>query len=75
MATILRGKDKGKTVKISQWCNDWVTLDPDNKVVSPTSLQYTIEELQEIVEDKSNGFMLTLYRPDWTTLRLVRRKK
>jgi len=40
VAIVLKGKDKGKEIKISQFCNDWVSSD-DCKIYNPTSLQYT----------------------------------
>lgn len=53
MATILRGKLRGKTAVIHQFANDWVTIDvPEEgiqgKVVSPTSLQLTADEVQRV---------------------------
>lgn len=47
MATILRGKRKGETFKIHQFCNDWVT-DWNNKVFNITSVEFTDKELRDI---------------------------
>ena len=58
MATILRGKEKGKQVKIMQWCNDWVTVKGANKTVfSITALEFTSEEMFDILNHNNNGFM------------------
>jgi hypothetical protein len=47
MAIVLKGKFSGKRIKISQYSNDWVT-DEDNNVFSPSNLQYTLVEFEEI---------------------------
>jgi len=80
MATLLRGKNKGKEVEISQWCNDWVTIMDDMrgcKVVSPSALQYTLNEFKEIMSHKNNGILLGLFEPDIANLRFkkIKRKK
>jgi len=63
MATILRGKNKGKTVKISQWCNDWVTAEIDGnvKVFGITSLEFSPEEMYQILVKEDNGMMMQSY--------------
>jgi len=57
MAIILRGKEKGKHVKVSQWCNDWVTVNGASKrVFSITALEFTDKEMFDILAG-DNGIM------------------
>ena len=73
-AIILKGKNKGKVVKISQWCNDWFTVDTgtmmDVKPFSPASLAFTVDGMSEILSHGNNGMMLTWFEttpsPAWT---------
>lgn len=44
MALILRGKRRGEQLGISQWANDWVSLE-DGSIVNPTNLQLDINEM------------------------------
>ena len=64
MAKLLRGKDKGKTVKIHQWCNNWFSIEYENKakIVSPIALEFTMQEICEIekYKDKS-GFLFEAF--------------
>ena len=60
MALILRGKDKGKIVKLHQWCNDWFTIEDSNKVYSPTSIRLDANEIKEFLLSDS-GHMLSWY--------------
>lgn len=67
-AIIKRGKYKGKVVDISQWCNDWFTIDTDIielavKPFSPTSLLFTHEGFNQIRDHKNNGFLFSWYEP------------
>lgn len=55
MATVLRGKNKGKKVAIHQFCNDWVMA--DGKIYGITALQFTTEEMYEIVNNSNTGVM------------------
>jgi len=55
MATVLRGKNKGKKVIIMQYCNDWVTA--GNKVYGITALKFSDQEMFEIVNNKNTGFL------------------
>ncbi len=76
MATLLRGKNKGKEVKIIQWCNDWIHIDGGEfyGIVTPTSLQYTHKEMLEILQHKNNGTLLDEFEPTFD-MRFKRRKK
>lgn len=60
MALILKGKDKGKEVKLHQWCNDWFTVEDSNRIYSPTSIRLNSEEIREFLLSES-GIMLSLY--------------
>lgn len=76
-ALILRGKYTGKEVEISQWCNDWFTLDPEkNKDLTeaqkrdiirspfnPTSLAFDHATFQVIREHKNNGQLFVEFEP------------
>lgn len=75
MATILKGKFKGKEAKIQQWCNDWfsVVVEGQPKVVSPTLLQFTPEEFKKILAHKNNGMLLAWFEPT-KELRFKRKK-
>lgn len=59
MARILRGKDKGKEVKLHQWCNDWFTTE-DGKIYSPGAIQLSAKEVDIFLKSDS-GIMLNLY--------------
>lgn len=54
MAKILKGKRKDECVEISQFCNDWFML-ADGKIVSPTSLQFSVAEIRGIVKAQKKG--------------------
>ncbi len=64
-ALILRGKHKGEEVKISQWCNDWFTIDTgtmmDLKPFSPASLAFKMDDL-EVIQKHNPGMMFAWYR-------------
>jgi hypothetical protein len=74
MALILRGKNKGKHVAISQWCNDWVTIKNKPRVYSITALKFTKKEFSEILHDNNLGMMLGWFKPDLKTRTFKRRK-
>lgn len=59
MARIIKGKRKGETVKLHQWCNDWFTID-DGTVYSPSSLQLNADEIDTFLKSDS-GIMLNLF--------------
>jgi hypothetical protein len=64
MATILRGKDKGKTVTIAQFCNDWFTVEESSKVFSATNLELNGAEMGMIINQAKKynvGIMFGLY--------------
>jgi len=72
---VLRGRNKGKVFSVSQWCNDWFTLDSgdwevDRKPMSPTSLAFTRDGMDEVCSHKNNGMMgawyLVVEYPKWT---------
>lgn len=60
MALILRGKDKGKNIEIKQWCNDWFMLS-NGKIVTPSTIQLTVEEIEKVLSHKNNGILFSLY--------------
>ena len=60
MATVLKGKDKGKQVAIHQFCNDWFYL-ANGKIVSPTSIQLDLAEMHQVLSDGNTGFMFGMY--------------
>lgn len=65
-ALILRGKHKGKVVKISQYCNNWFSIDSDDvalatKPMSPLSLLFTFEGQREIRRHPNTGVMFQLF--------------
>lgn len=73
-ALILRGKFKGKTAEVSQWCNDWFMLDPRGshfseaqeievatKPFSPSSLAFTYTDYREIYTHKNNGMLFSWF--------------
>lgn len=62
-ATITRGKRKGETVELHQWCNDWVMLE-EVGIMSPTSLQCGPEAIDAIIAQEEagrNGQMFRMY--------------
>lgn len=62
MATIIKGKNKGKEVKVCQFCNDWFSVDLEGMplIVSPTMLQLTKEEMK-IFHKADRGHMDMLF--------------
>lgn len=67
-ALILRGKHKGRLEEVSQWCNDWFTLNSDNRDICvqpflPSSLAFTITGLFEIQDHKNNGMLFAWFEP------------
>lgn len=60
MATLLRGKNKGKKVKIMQWCNDWFSIELNGfpKIVSPLAIKLTSEETTSVFIHQNNGSLL-----------------
>ena len=57
MTEVLRGKLKGQTVKVLQFCNDWfyVEVDGHQKIVSPLSLRLDEQELRRIAQARDTG--------------------
>lgn len=53
---------KGKPVEVSQWANDWVSLE-DGRIVSPSSLMYDAELFMIMTKDKNNGMLLEWFEP------------
>lgn len=75
MAIILRGKNKGKKVKIHQWCNNWITAElPDKsvKVFKITALEYTDAELFKIAMVET-GYMFEVFEVHGNRIRRRRR--
>ena len=58
---ILRGKRKGEIAEVSQWCNDWFTLEDESKVYSPSALLFDAEGMKEIKSHNNNGILFGLY--------------
>ncbi len=65
-AVITRGKNKGLEVKISQWCNDWFTVNTgtilDCRPLSPSSLAFTEEGAEEISNNDNNGTLFEEFK-------------
>lgn len=67
-AIIRKGKHKGLEVEISQWCNDWFTIEhpdiePKYSVKSPDALLFTPAGWEQIKTHKNNGILFNLYEP------------
>ncbi|HSG32224.1 MAG TPA: hypothetical protein VLB82_11855 [Thermodesulfobacteriota bacterium] len=78
MATILRGKKAGQTVKISQWCNDWVTGQLPNgsvKAFTISALKFTPEEFRAILFHENNGTLLEEFEPNYDTYTFKRKRR
>ena len=75
MALVLKGKDKGKHVKIMQWCNDWVSIKDKPKIYRITALKFTEKEFKEILTTEHLGMMLNCFKPDFKTRTFKRRLK
>ena len=81
MAIITRGKHKGKDVKISQFCNDWISIKDEripaaDTIFSPTSFVFSDEEKHRInlARDAGNtGFMFGYL--EWNGNRLKRKRR
>lgn len=57
-ALILKGQFAGKEAEISQWCNDWFTLQEyTHQPLSPSSLAFTSRGMKIIREHKNNGVL------------------
>jgi hypothetical protein len=61
MAIVRRGKDKGKEVTLSQWCNDWFSVrgDTSKTIYSVTALFLTLPEISKVLTSKDLGTMLS----------------
>lgn len=57
MAEIRRGKLKGQTAKIRQWCNDWFSIEVGGvpKIVSPLALKLTPKERAQWFKSAARG--------------------
>lgn len=60
MATIIKGKHKGKQVEIRQFCNDWFHVShPDltnqESIIKPFNLVFTDDEAERIRKAESDG--------------------
>ncbi len=67
MAEIRRGKLKGQTAKISQYCNDWFSIEVAGvpKIVSPLALKLTPAECAQWFKSAARlqvGTQLAEYR-------------
>lgn len=65
-ALILRGKYRGQTAQVSQWCNDWFMLEhKDNhirqEIFRPAQLAFTEEGMDEIEAHNNNGMLFEWY--------------
>jgi hypothetical protein len=63
MATIKRGKLKGKQATLLQWANDWFSVEVEGvpKIVTPTSLILTSEEVELVRNTFNVGMLWTLF--------------
>lgn len=57
---IIKGRDKGKEVEISQWCNNWFS-GKNGKIYSPTQIQLTLDEMSDVLTHNNNGYMFAVY--------------
>lgn len=65
-AYITKGKFAGKICEVSQWCNNWFTLNSENpeiacKPFSPSSLAFTPTDIEKIIRHKNNGTLFMEY--------------
>ena len=61
MAIVLRGKLKGQKVTPAQWCNDWVSIKEYPKIFSITALEFSPEEMYNIITSENLGIMLEAF--------------
>jgi uncharacterized protein (DUF1810 family) len=65
MATILKGKHKGKEVRIRQCCNDWFSVDglpPQESIIRPTNIKLTVAEMVHLQAAEGNtGILFALF--------------
>ena len=65
-AIITRGKNKGVEVEISQWCNDWFTVNTgtnlDCRPLSLSSLAFTLKGAEEITNNDDNGTLFEEFK-------------
>lgn len=62
---ILKGKFRDKKFTLSQFCNDWFTIQESNKVFSITNAKFTKEEFDLILSHKKDtGLMFNMFRVD-----------
>lgn len=76
MAEIIKGKRKGQTCKVRQWCNDWFQVDVAGfpLIVGPTMLKLTPEEGARVLMSAARGYAGVMFkeftmRPDGTFAR------
>lgn len=67
-ALLIKGKFKGQQVEVSQWCNDWFSVDIDignlvirRKIVSPTSLAFSYYDIEKIRNHDNNGMLFEMF--------------
>ncbi len=73
IATILKGKDLGMEIEISQWSNDWF-LAPNGDVFSPNDLGFSIEDMGTITECVDNGSLFKQFRSVFINIKHQRGK-
>lgn len=62
-AEVIRGRRKGETITIFQWCDGWI-VDGDDKIWSPRNLECGESAIRAILKadaEGRNGTMFTLY--------------
>lgn len=60
-AVIRRGKQKGQVVTVSQWCNDWFSIEESAKIFSPNGLAFDLGGIGQIKDHKNNGVLFERY--------------
>lgn len=63
-AILLKGKKRGKVVRVMQWCNDWFHVEDIKGIYSPNSLGFSASDKDLITSHKNNGMLFALY--EWT---------
>ena len=74
MAIVMRGRYKGASIELYQFCNNWAT-DEWSRVFSIGSLEFRDDELQRINRAEKLhqcGLMMQMF--EWKGNRLVKRK-
>lgn len=62
-------KHVNTVARVTQWCNDWFSLEHENKYISkkiywPSDLYFRPKDMKKIINHKNNGLLFSLFRAE-----------